>query len=101
MLNTPEIRELWLKELKQMVVRITSMRILLVDNLKKLGSTHDWSHLTNQTGMFGYSGLNDNQVKRLADEFSIYLTKNGRISIAAITSKNCEYLANAIHQVTI
>jgi len=39
-------------------------------------------------------------VERLTKEFSIYLTKDGRISVAGISSGNVGYLANAIHQVT-
>jgi hypothetical protein len=40
------------------------------------------------------------QVEKLTKDFSVYLTKDGRISVAGITSKNVEYLAHAIHQVT-
>ena len=40
------------------------------------------------------------QVERLTKEFSIYMTKDGRISVAGVTSGNVGYLAHAIHQVT-
>ena len=40
------------------------------------------------------------QVERLTNEFSIYLTKDGRISMAGVTTKNVAYLANAMHQVS-
>lgn len=40
------------------------------------------------------------QVERLINEFSIYMTKDGRISVAGVTSANVEYLAHAIHAVT-
>ena len=40
------------------------------------------------------------QVERLTKEFSIYLTKDGRISMAGVTSGNVGYLAHAMHQVT-
>lgn len=30
----------------------------------------------------------------------MYMTKDGRISMAGVTSKNIEYLAHAIHTVT-
>jgi aspartate aminotransferase len=39
-------------------------------------------------------------VDRLANEFHIYMTKNGRISMAGVTSHNVDYLAKAIHEVT-
>lgn len=40
------------------------------------------------------------QCERITKEFSIYLTKDGRISMAGVTSKNVEYLAHAVHAVT-
>jgi aspartate aminotransferase, mitochondrial len=85
---------------KGMANRIISMRQQLVANLKKEGSVHDWSFITNQIGMFCFTGLDQKQVERLAKEYSVYMTKDGRISIAGVSSKNNAYLANAIHNVT-
>jgi hypothetical protein len=45
-------------------------------------------HLPIPAGMFCYSGLTPEQVDRLTSEFKIYLTRNGRISMAGVTSKN-------------
>lgn len=81
-LNTPELRALWLKEVKGMADRIIKMREMLVENLRKEGSVHNWEHITNQIGMFCFTGLTEKQVERLTKEFSIYLTKDGRISVA-------------------
>ena len=39
-------------------------------------------------------------VDRLAAEYSIYMTRNGRISMAGVNTKNVEALATAIHAVT-
>lgn len=90
----------WLKEVKQMADRIISMRALLKKNLEDLGSKKDWSHVTSQIGMFCYTGLTGEQVDKLAQEYSVYLTRDGRISIAGITSGNVARLAEAIHAVT-
>uniref|UniRef100_A0A672MNY2 Aspartate aminotransferase, mitochondrial n=1 Tax=Sinocyclocheilus grahami TaxID=75366 RepID=A0A672MNY2_SINGR len=73
---------------------------MLVSNLKKEGSTHNWQHVTDQIGMFCFTGLKPEQVERLIKEFSIYMTKDGRISVAGVTSANVGYLAHAIHAVT-
>jgi aspartate aminotransferase, mitochondrial len=83
-----------------MADRIISMRGLLRSNLAKEGSSKDWAHITEQIGMFCFTGMTGPQVERLSKEFSIYLTKDGRISVAGITSKNVGYLAHAIHEVT-
>jgi len=99
-LNTPELRTLWLEEVKTMADRIITMRSDLVNNLKKEGSTHNWQHITDQIGMFCFTGLNEQQVNRLINDYSVYLTKDGRISVAGVSSKNNAYLAHAIHQVT-
>ncbi|KAL0273888.1 UNVERIFIED_CONTAM: hypothetical protein PYX00_006461 [Menopon gallinae] len=99
-LGDAELKNEWLKDVKLMADRIIGMRTQLRDNLKKEGSTMDWSHITDQIGMFCYTGLKPPQVERLIKEFSIYLTKDGRISMAGVTSKNVGYLAQSIHAVT-
>lgn len=83
-----------------MADRIIGMRTALRENLEKLGSSLSWEHITDQIGMFCYSGLTPEQVDRLTNEFHIYMTRNGRISMAGVTTGNVGYLANAIHQVT-
>lgn len=99
-LNDEPLRAEWLKDVKKMADRIIGVRNKLKNNLIQNGSTKSWDHITNQIGMFCYTGMKPEQVERLAKEFSIYLTKDGRISMAGVTSKNVEYLANAMHAVT-
>jgi aspartate/tyrosine/aromatic aminotransferase len=54
-LNTPELRALWEKELGDMRLRIKQMRIALVEKLKSAGVKQDMSFITQQIGMFSYS----------------------------------------------
>ncbi|OAF59565.2 aspartate transaminase aat1 [Pseudogymnoascus destructans] len=98
-LNNPELNQQWLGEVKGMADRIIEMRALLKDNLEQLGSKHDWSHITSQIGMFAYTGLTPEQMTTLAQEHSVYATKDGRISVAGITSDNVKRLAKAIYAV--
>ncbi|OBT74863.1 hypothetical protein VF21_06733 [Pseudogymnoascus sp. 05NY08] len=98
-LNNPELNQQWLGEVKGMADRIIEMRALLKDNLEQLGSKHDWSHITSQIGMFAYTGLTPEQMTTLAQEHSVYATKDGRISVAGITSGNVKRLAKAIYAV--
>ncbi len=98
--NDPLLYRLWTSELKVMSERIANMRIQLVNALASAGSIRDWSHITKQIGMFGYTGLDSNQVNRMINQYHIYLTQDGRISIPGLTSGNIDYVANAIHQVT-
>lgn len=98
-LNNPELNQQWLGEVKGMADRIIKMRALLKDNLEKLGSKQNWDHITSQIGMFAYTGLTAEQMDKLAKEHSVYATKDGRISVAGITSANVERLAKAIYAV--
>ena len=99
-LNTPDLYSTWLDDIKLMANRVISMRTSLKDGLKKEGSSKDWEHITDQIGMFCFTGMKPDQVERLTKEFSIFLTKDGRISMAGVTSKNVGYLAKAMHEVT-
>ena len=99
-LNDPSLRSQWLTDIKVMSDRINTMRIKLKEGLKREGSSRSWDHITDQIGMFCFTGMTPDQVDRLIKEFSVYLTKDGRISVAGVSSKNVDYLAHAIHQVT-
>lgn len=99
-LTQPELRQAWLADVKTMADRIIAMRTQLAQLLAKEGSKRNWQHIVDQIGMFCFTGLKPDQVERLTKEFSVYLTKDGRISVAGISSNNVAYLAHAIHQVT-
>jgi len=98
-LNNPELRALWEKELGEMRVRIKAMRQKLVDGLKAAGVKQDMSFITTQIGMFSYSGLSKDQMVRLRSEFGVYGTDTGRMCVAALNSKNIEYVCQAIAKV--
>ena len=95
-LNNPELHALWEKELGEMRVRIKAMRQKLVDGLKAAGVTQDMSFITTQIGMFSYSGLSKEQMVRLRSEFGVYGTDTGRMCVAALNSKNIDYVCKAI-----
>ena len=95
-LNNPELRALWEKELGEMRVRIKEMRQKLVDGLKAAGVQQDMSFITTQIGMFSYSGLSKEQMVRLRSEFGVYGTDTGRMCVAALNSKNIEHVCKAI-----
>lgn len=88
------------QECASMANRIQKMRTLLVEKLAAAGSTHNWDHITKQIGMFAFSGMTADMCDRLTDEYAIYLTRDGRISLAGLNEGNVEYVAQAIHDVT-
>jgi aromatic-amino-acid transaminase len=95
----PEWRALWERELGEMRARIKAMRQKLVDGLKQAGVKQDMGFITRQIGMFSYSGLSKEQMVRLRDEFGVYGTDSGRMCVAALNSKNIDYVCAAIAKV--
>ena len=98
-LNTPEWRSLWESELAGMRVRIKDMRQKLVEGLKAAGVQRDMSFITQQIGMFSYSGLSKDQMIRLRSEFGVYGTDTGRMCVAALNSKNIDHVCASIAKV--
>jgi len=96
MLTTPALKAQWLVELKSMSDRILKMRDLMRTGIEKKGTPGSWNHITDQIGMFSYTGLTKDQCNRMQDEFHIYLTKNGRISMAGLNEGNMQYVIDAM-----
>lgn len=95
-LSTPELRQMWEDELAGMRDRIRAMRVSLVEKLKARGVAQDFSFVAQQRGMFSYTGLSSAQVDRMREEFGIYAVGTGRICLAALNTKNIDYVADAI-----
>jgi aromatic-amino-acid transaminase len=98
-LDTPELRALWERELAGMRERIRAMRVGLVERLAQLVPGRDLGFVTRQRGMFSYSGLTAAQVDRLREEFGIYAVSSGRICVAALNTRNIDGVAQAIAKV--
>jgi aromatic-amino-acid transaminase len=98
-LGNPELKALWERELGEMRERIKAMRQRLVDNIHSRAPGSDFSFVLRQRGMFSYSGLTKEQVRRLRAEYSIYAIDTGRICVAALNSANVDYVADAIAKV--
>lgn len=99
-LGTPELRAMWLTEVSIMADRIISMRSTLRKEIESLGSKLSWKHITDQIGMFCYTGMTPEQVDQITQNYHIYLTRDGRISLAGINASNVQHVARAIHAVT-
>jgi aromatic-amino-acid transaminase len=98
-LGNPQLRSLWDRELGEMRDRIKAMRKRLVESIHSRVQNTDFSFVLKQRGMFSYSGLTKEQVRHLREEYSIYTIDTGRICVAALTSKNVDYVSDAIAKV--
>ena len=91
----------WIQELGGMRERIKQMRLDLSTNIAKLCPGADFSFITEQKGMFSYSGLTKEQVIKLREEHSVYAIESGRICVAALNSKNIGFVSEAISKVVV
>lgn len=98
-LGNPDLRAKWEAELTEMRTRIQKMRTLFVQQLKARGITRDFSFIEQQCGMFSYSGLELEKVRKLRSDFGIYIVDSGRICVAAMNEKNIEYITDSIAKV--
>ncbi len=98
-LNDPKLYDLWIGELTEMRERIKNMRKALVDGLTARGVEKDFSYITEQRGMFSFSGLSNDAVQWLRENKSIYIVKGGRINVAGLTAGNIDYVCDAIAEV--
>lgn len=98
-LNNAELRAMWEAELGEMRTRIREMRLAMVRQLAEKGAKQDFGFVSEQRGMFSYSGLTAMQVERLRVEFGVYAISTGRICAAALNHSNLDHVTDAIVQV--
>uniref|UniRef100_A0A8C7KZU2 Aspartate aminotransferase n=1 Tax=Oncorhynchus kisutch TaxID=8019 RepID=A0A8C7KZU2_ONCKI len=100
-LNTPELFAEWKDNVKTMADRVLLMRASLQAKLQALETPGTWDHITQQIGMFSFTGLNPKQVEYMIKERSIYLMASGRINMCGLTTKNIDYVAESIHETVV
>lgn len=98
-LNDEALFAEWEENLRTMSGRIKNMRAALRGKLEELKTPGTWNHITDQIGMFSFTGLTEDQVKRLRAEKHVYMTKNGRISMAGLNTHNVDYFAKAVDEI--
>lgn len=95
-LGDQRLYEQWKVELKGMADRIITMREKLHQALVDQGAPGDWSFILKQIGMFSFTGLTKEQVTNMTNKWHIYMTFDGRISMAGLSANRCGYLAEAM-----
>ncbi|KAF2864383.1 PLP-dependent transferase [Piedraia hortae CBS 480.64] len=100
-LNDPKLFAQWEEDLRTMSGRIIDMRQKLRSKLEELKTPGTWNHITDQIGMFSFTGFTEEQVQILREQFHVYMVKNGRISMAGLNSKNIDYFAKAANEAIV
>ncbi|MCL2297476.1 MAG: aspartate/tyrosine/aromatic aminotransferase [Proteobacteria bacterium] len=95
-LNQPDLRVLWEEELATMRNRIREMRQMLRERLSAQVPGRNYDYITQQRGMFSYSGLSAAQAQKLREDYAIYIVESGRICVAGLNTSNIDYVAEAV-----
>ncbi len=95
-LTEPDLRPIWEQELTEMRERIVAMRARFVQELRDLQVSRDFGFIAQQRGMFSFSGIDLEAVRRLRSEFGIYAVDSGRICVAALNERNLPAVCRAI-----
>ncbi|GAX81275.1 hypothetical protein CEUSTIGMA_g8707.t1 [Chlamydomonas eustigma] len=95
-LRDKDLYEEWKVELAGMAGRIKAMRQALYEELQRRKAPGDWSFILRQIGMFSYTGLTREQCEIMTRKHHVYLTMEGRISMAGLSASRAGYLAEAI-----
>ncbi|KAM0543261.1 hypothetical protein ACHAPJ_012407 [Fusarium lateritium] len=98
-LGDAELKAQWLRDVSTMSKRLGEVRSALHAGLGGSKMSSDFDQIIKQSGMFSYTGLNNKEVLRLRQEFHIYLSSTGRISMAGLNTKNMEFVTRAIRAV--
>jgi len=98
-LDDPALRARWEVELAAMRDRILGNRRMLVDALTVAGVPGDWAPIAAQRGMFALLNLSNDQVRRLRDEFAVYVVSRGRINVAGLRKSNIDHVVASIKAV--
>lgn len=100
-LTDAALYEEWKENIKTMSNRILDMRKALRTKLEAIGCPGSWNHITDQIGMFSYTGLTPEQCTFLVNEKHIYLPKSGRVSICGLNTSNVDYVAESIKEAIV
>lgn len=98
-MNDENLFALWESEVYAMRDRIRAMRQKLYEVLKSKVPERNFDYFITQRGMFSYTGLSPEQVKRLQEEFAVYLVGSGRMCVAGLNESNVDYVADAFAEV--
>lgn len=77
---------------------IAIMFISCSDRVEALKTPGTWKHLTDQIGMFAYTGLTEKQCEFLIQQHHIYLLRSGRINVCGISPNNVDKVTKAFHE---
>lgn len=101
-LMTENLKQLWIKEQKQIFDDINFLRKSFIEEIKENYKDINkklLNLLECQKGVYIYLDLTDEQTSKLAENYGIYTSSNGRINITGIKVDKIKYLVEALKEI--
>lgn len=100
-LSDTNLKSDWNRWLDENRVRLHGLRNSFLNGLSANKVNFNYEDLKKQIGMFSLLPLSVEQVRELRDKYSIYLLENGRVCVAALNTKNIEYVIESFSKVLV
>jgi aromatic-amino-acid transaminase len=95
-LTDPQLRQMWEDEVGSMRNRMIGMRTRLAAAISSREPSVPTAFLTEQRGMFSYTGLSAEAVVKMRNDDAVYLIETGRVCVAGLTEKNVDAVAASL-----
>ncbi len=95
-LQDPQLKALWLRDLDQMRQRVARMRAQIVVKEQDMFGTDRLGYLGRQVGMFSLLPLDAAQEKVLTQDYGIHVVQGGRINVARLGDEDVQWLVDAV-----
>ncbi|MBW3241647.1 aspartate/tyrosine/aromatic aminotransferase [Epibacterium sp. DP7N7-1] len=95
-LNDPELRADWQKELEETRLGMLALRQQLADELQRLTGSDRFGFIAEHRGMFSLLGTTPELVEKMRVDAGIYMVGDSRLNIAGLNAKTVPILAKAI-----
>ena len=90
------LKQMWLDDCNKIFKRMNETRVMLHEKLVNNLPNNNWKHILKQKGMFSYTGINENSIKKLKNDHDIFMTNDGRISITSLNKHNIDYFISSL-----
>lgn len=95
-LNDPELKARWVEEVAEMRDRMNAMRQALAAEIRKISPNAPTAFLTEQLGMFSYTGITADEVRRMREEDGVFLVGSGRMCVGGLNPENVARVARSM-----
>lgn len=95
-INSENLRQLWLNEQKEVYERIILNRNDVIQEMQRQNIKFNYEFLHKQKGIYMFLDLTDNQIKSLANGHYIFIAGAGRINLSGINKNNIEYFVSSL-----